>query len=212
MIVKQDFAFVIKGAVSAELCKFLSTEFRMLEQCWRFYDKDAGKEVGQAESFSAYSPLFLENLSLHIKPLVEDAVGKQLWPTYSYGRIYRTGAELEKHSDRRSSEYTVSCCLEKDAVHDWSLIIQRLDGSCEEYYLEVGDILIYPGRDLVHWRGGKFKGIEQVQAFIQYVDKSGNSADLKWDGRPMMGLSWETASVKVQQGLKDLLDTIKNQS
>jgi hypothetical protein len=156
--------------------------------------------------------LFLESLSLHIKPLVEDAVGKQLWSTYSYGRIYKTGAELEKHSDRRSSEYTVSCCLEKDNTHDWSLVIQRLDGSCEEYYLEVGDILIYPGRDLVHWRGEKFKGAEQIQAFIQYVDKSGDSADLKWDGRPLMGLPWETARVDVKQGLTDLLDTIKQQS
>jgi hypothetical protein len=212
MIVKTDFAVVIKNAVSAELCKFLSTEFRMMERCVTFFDKGSRKEVGQAESFSVYSPIFLETLSLHIKPLVEDAVGKQLWSTYSYGRIYKTGAELEKHLDRRSSEYTVSCCLEKDNTHDWSLVIQRSDGSCEEYYLEVGDILIYPGRALVHWRGGKFKGVEQIQAFIQYVDKSGDSADLKWDGRPLMGLPWTTARVDIQQGLKDLLDTIKQQS
>jgi hypothetical protein len=212
MIVKNDFAVVIKNAVSIELCKFLSTEFRMMDQCVSFINNDTVKETGQAESFSVYSPLFLETLSLHIKPLVEDAVGKQLCPTYSYGRIYKTGAELEKHLDRRSSEYTVSCCLEKDAVHDWSLVIQRLDSSCEEYYLEVGDILVYPGRDLVHWRGEKFKGVEQIQAFIQYVDKSGDSADLKWDGRPLMGLPWATSRTDVQQGLTDLLATVKRRS
>jgi hypothetical protein len=213
MIVKNDFALVIRNAVSADMCKFLSTEFRMLENCVDFMNNATGKhtapEIGLTESFSMYSPLFLETLSLHIKPLIEKAVGKTLWSTYSYGRIYKTGAELEPHLDRRSSEYTVSCCLDKDSEHDWSLIIQRLDGTTEEYFLEVGDILVYPGRDLTHWRNGKFKGHEQIQAFIQYVDQSGDSADLKWDGRPLMGLSWETAKSEVHQGLQQMMDTLK---
>lgn len=213
MIVKNDFAFVIRNAVSIDICKFLSAEFRMLEKCVKFFNNcdgtSVGKEIGLTESFSVYSPLFLETLSLHVKLLVEEAVGKQLWSTYSYGRIYKTGAELEQHLDRRSSEYTVSCCLEKDAAHDWSLIVKRLDGTEEEYFLEVGDMLVYPGRDLVHWREGKFKGTEQIQAFIQYVDQHGDSSDLKWDGRPLMGLPWETARPDVHQGLEQMMDTLK---
>jgi|GEM_PF-1572060 len=213
MIVKNDFAFVIRNAVSIDICKFLSVEFRMLEKCVEFFNngdgKAVGKEIGLPESFSVYSPLFLETLSLHVKPLVEEAVGKQLWPTYSYGRIYKTNAELEQHLDRRSSEYTVSCCLEKDSAHDWSLIITRRDGTQEEYFLEVGDILVYPGRDLVHWRRGKFCGTEQIQAFIQYVNQHGDSADLKWDGRPLMGLPWETARPDVHQGLELMMDSLK---
>lgn len=213
MIVKNDFAFVIRNAVSTDICKFLSAEFRMLEKCIKFFNNGdgeaVGKEIGLTESFSVYSPLFLETLSLHVKPLVEEAVGKQLWSTYSYGRIYKTNAELEKHLDRRSSEYTVSCCLEKDLAHDWSLIIKRQDGTEEEYFLEVGDILVYPGRDLIHWRRGKFKGTEQIQAFIQYVDQQGNSSDLKWDGRPLMGLPWETARPDVHQGLDQMMDILK---
>ena len=206
---QKDFVHVVRNAISHELCNFISTEFRMLEKCVNYMQPTGGKELGLTESFSMYSALFTESLSLHILPIVESYVNKKLFPSYSYGRIYRTGAVLEPHLDRRSSEYTVSCCLDKEADQDWQLVVKRANGDIEKVSLEVGDILIYPGRDLNHWRAGKFKGSEQVQAFIQYVDATGSSADLKWDSRPMMGLPWETATIEVREGLDYMLNTPK---
>ena len=207
----KDFTIVLKNVVSDDLCKFISREFRLFEKCINVFEQiDITQEIGLTESFSVYSPIFLESLSLHIQPFIEAAVGKELFPTYSYGRIYKTDAVLEPHLDRKSSEYTVSCCLEKDIKHDWQLAVKRKDGYIEKISLDVGDILIYPGRDLNHWRPGKFKGTEQIQAFIQYVDANGTSRDLKWDTRPEMGLPWEFASNDIKQDLTNMMNTIKD--
>ena len=35
------------------------------------------------------------------------------------------------------------------------------------------------------------QGTDQIQAFIQYVDAYGDSADLKWDSKPAMCLPFE---------------------
>ena len=207
----KDFAMVLKNVVSSEICDFVANEFRMLERCVNLMNPDtqAGKEIGLTESFSIYSPLFTETLSLLIQPKIEEAVGKKLYPTYSYGRIYKNGAELEPHLDRRSSEYTISLCVYKEPDQDWQLVVKHLNKKCDYFSLEKGDLLIYPGRDLNHWREGKFAGKEQIQVFIQYVDANGTSQDLKWDGRPAMGMPWESARADVHQGLEQMMDTLK---
>ena len=187
---EKDFAFVKQNVVDKDVCKFVAQEMRLLDEMVSYVNADMGKEPGQEESFSWYGPLCLETLSLHIQPKLEEILDRELIPSYTYGRIYRTGGHLEKHLDRRASEYTISVCIEKDDTHDWELCVQRADKTVETFKLDVGDILIYPGRDLVHWRQGKFQGKEQIQGFIQYVDAHGDSTDLKWDGRPKMGLEF----------------------
>tara|TARA_R110000868_G_scaffold1008_2_gene7689 strand:- start:7786 stop:8523 length:738 start_codon:yes stop_codon:yes gene_type:complete len=207
----KDFAIVLRNVVSEEICKFASTEFKMLETCvGLMHPENAGKEIGLTESFSIYSPLFTETLSLLIQPIVEEAVGKKLFPTYSYGRIYKNGAILSPHLDRMSSEYTISLCLQPDPAHDWQLVIKHLNNTQKCVSLGIGDILIYPGRDLNHWRQGAFKGTEQIQAFIQYVDAAGTSKGLKWDDRPAMGMPWESASNLVHENLDTMLKTLKS--
>jgi hypothetical protein len=210
----KDFAIVLRNVVSKDICKFASAEFRMVSTCVDLMDgggDGVGKEIGLTESFSIYSPIFTETLSLLIQPHIEEAVGKKLLPTYSYGRIYRTNARLDPHLDRSSSEYTISLCLENDPVHDdWQLVVKHKDKTLEYVSLGVGDVLIYPGRDLNHWREGAFKGTEQIQAFIQYVDAAGQSRDLKWDGRPAMGMPWETANQLVHDNLATQMETMKN--
>jgi len=189
---EKDFAFVKQNIVNKDVCRFVAQEMRLLDGMINYIDPNLGKEPGQEESFSWYGPLCLETLSLHIQPKLEEVLGRKLLPSYTYGRIYRNNGHLDKHLDRRASEYTVSVCIEKDNTHDWELCVQRANKSVDVFTLDVGDILVYPGRDLVHWRQGKFQGKEQVQAFIQYVDADGDSVDLKWDGRPAMGLEFGT--------------------
>jgi len=193
---EKDFAFVKQNVVDKEVCRFVAQEMRLLDEMVSHVDPSMGKEPGQEESFSWYGPLCLETLSLHIQPKLEKILGRQVLPSYTYGRIYRTNGHLDKHLDRRASEYTVSVCLEKDNTHDWELCVQRRNKNVDVFTLEVGDILVYPGRDLVHWRNGRFQGKEQVQGFIQYVDANGDSTDLKWDGRPKMGLEFGSTLVE----------------
>jgi hypothetical protein len=150
----------------------------------------------------------METLSLYLQPLIEELVEKSLYPSYSYGRIYYPESELTRHFDRRSSEYTLSCCIHKDQ-EDWLLVIEDVNtGEITEVLLEKGDVLLYQGRVHAHWRPGKFNGQKQTQIFIQYVDANGDSKDLKWDTRPMLGLPWGF----VQQYVKDEIEYVKEKS
>ena len=53
--------------------------------------------------------------------------------------------------------------------------------------LEPGDMLIYKGCDLFHWRE-KFEGEHHLQAFLHYNDKNGPYGDNLYDGRENLGL------------------------
>ena len=55
------------------------------------------------------------------------------------------------------------------------------------------------------WREGPYQGDEQIQVFIQYVDKNGDSADLIYDGRPKLGLPFGYKSDFVKEELNDQL-------
>ena len=57
-----------------------------------------------------------------------------------------------------------------------------------EVNLKPGDMLMYRGCDLEHWRSA-FKGQDCGQVFLHYNDASGKNAEKnKFDGRSMIGL------------------------
>lgn len=187
---------VLKQAVSLELCKFLSTEYSILEGIYHHMYQGSDPSDFCKNSFARYAPLPFETLLIHLQPLIESTVKKRLYPTYSYARIYYKNSELEKHKDRKSSEITVSVCIEKDSS-DWPLWIEIDKNHPERIDLDVGDLVIYSGRKQLHWRE-PFNGEKQVQAFLQYVDSSGDSSYLKYDTRPALGLPFEWTSKSVQ--------------
>ena len=55
-----------------------------------------------------------------------------------------------------------------------------------EINLKPGDILLYSGCELEHWRD-EFKGNDCGQVFLHYNEKKGKNTN-KFDGRPMLGL------------------------
>jgi len=190
----------IENILSDEICKFAASSFRLHARALAYINPESVKEHGFDEkTWSLYCAPVTESLAEHLTPLVEKAVGKELWPTYSYGRVYGHGARLDRHADRRSSEYTVSLCVEKDST-PWNLVIET-DNEPFSIDVQKGAAVIYSGRDYFHYRDGPFKGREQVQFFLQYVDKHGDSADLKWDTRPELGLPYEFTDPRVQEEL-----------
>ena len=132
----------------------------------------------------------------------------KLHPVYSYARIYYTGSRLDKHIDRRSSEITVSICIEKDPV-DWPIFIRTPEDNVYEVNLDVGDLVIYSGRKHEHWRE-PFTGTKQIQCFLQYVDANGPDSWLKWDTRPSLGLPFEYAGPEVRHEMAMVLERDKN--
>jgi hypothetical protein len=157
---------------------------------------------------SKYGDSLMEALLLYLRPAVEKATGLTLYPTYSFYRTYKVGDELKKHVDRPACEISVSVCLgfsydNNDPNYSWVLWVGETP-----FRMEVGDMAVYRGLEVVHWRE-PFEGNKnswQVQAFLHYVDANGPYAFLKNDTRPAVGLPAETRNSQVS----DIADEIQS--
>lgn len=132
-----------------------------------------------------YADLLMESLLLHLQPAMEQSTGLSLFPTYSFLRIYETGAVLQKHTDRPSCEISASLTIGYDATQPWPLWVES-NGQSRACALETGDMLVYRGREVPHWRE-QFDGRYWIQAFFHYVDANGALAAYKYDGRAGIG-------------------------
>ena len=114
------------------------------------------------------------------KPQIEELVGKSLFPTYTYSRIYPKGEGLLPHIDRWECEYSFTLALKYDK-ENWPFYVQTSNGPIEAF-LEPGDILIYKGLENMHWRLPLTTEFH-YQGFFHYVDANGPYAHKKYDGR-----------------------------
>ena len=124
---------------------------------------------------------------------IEKIVGKKLIPQYTYARIYKNGSVLERHSDRPECQYSVTLCLGGEYDKQWPIWINDYSGKSHEVPLDVGDMVVYHGTELEHWRD-KFEGNTQYQLFMHYVDTEGEFKDRVYDGRPNLCLLYTSPS------------------
>lgn len=178
---------LIKNALDKQSLEIIKNTFHITKNVDYFLNNIDSKNLtsfGDSQyenSYSSYGHHIFESLMIYLKPLVEKEVGKLLFPTYSYARIYWKGDELKKHKDRPSCEYSVSICIDyKDKPWD-----MYFDNEC--FTLFPGDLIIYKGCEIEHWRL-PYDGLEQTQAFLHYVDANGPYKDYCLDNRPMLGL------------------------
>jgi hypothetical protein len=132
-----------------------------------------------------YADALTESILLHLKPALEQFTGLSLFPTYSYLRLYETGAVLDRHTDRHACEVSASLTIGYDAKEPWPLWLES-QGRPRSVALGPGDMLVYRGRDVPHWRE-RFGGDYWIQAFFHYVDADGPLASYKFDGRRAIG-------------------------
>lgn len=138
-------------------------------------------------SHSRYADPLMEALLLHLLPTMEEATGLRLYPTYSYYRVYRRGAELKPHVDRPSCEISASLCIgyTDDSV-EWPLYVQDT-----AYVMKPGDLIAYRGMELNHYRYPLEcpHSWTQSQVFLHYVDADGPHAEWKFDKRGALGVT-----------------------
>lgn len=181
----------VRNAISPEVIKIMDIEFTMMKDCMQTLGQmDGFNDPTVQNSFSWYSPLCFEALSVYIKPLIEEKVEAKLHQTYSYARIYMNGSELTRHTDRKSSQLSASCCIRKNEHFYWPLCFETREG-IQEYDMEPGDLVIASGARIPHWRS-EFTGTEHVQAFLQYVYADGEYQNLKYDTRPHLAAGYDT--------------------
>lgn len=183
---------IIKGAISTELADFCYQYFlnkravarhlfdeRFISPFTEYFGIWNDEQI--PETYSHYSDIVMETLLQKVKPIMEKESGLNLIETYSYARIYKKGDELIRHKDRYSCEISTTMNLGGD---DWAIFLEpdiKVD-------LKPGDMLMYRGCDLEHWRE-PFEGNDCGQVFLHYNDASNKDAEQnKFDGRPFVGL------------------------
>ncbi len=131
----------------------------------------------------AYGDYTLEHLMLTLGPWLEFYTGLQLYPTYSFARIYKKSDELTAHRDREACEVSISLNLGQEPDVPWPLWLRDTDGKAFAAILRPGDALVYRGIELEHWRE-PYTGEKLSQVFLHYVDRHGPHANQKLDRRP----------------------------
>ena len=155
-------------------------------------------------TYSSYADIVMETLMLKCQPIMEKTTGLKLQPAYTYARIYKKGDVLKRHKDRFSCEISTTMNLGGDAwpiyldptgannvVDEKKNLIKPNAPKGIKVDLKPGDMLVYSGCELEHWRT-KFKGKDCAQVFLHYNnEKTPGSSQNLFDKRPHLGLpSW----------------------
>jgi hypothetical protein len=182
---------LFKKAISKQLAEFIMEQLFLKKQV--FYtmrnnglisplDQSWGTiEDTQVEgAYAVYGDIACETLLIKLMPLIERKIKCKLIPTYSYARIYEKGNELKKHIDRFSCEISGTLFLGGD---EWPIFIKN-----KKINLKQGDLLIYKGCELEHWRE-PFKKNTCVQTFFHYNEAGFPNAEVnKFDQRLSLGI------------------------
>jgi len=202
---------VIKKAISYDLANFIFNYFLLKRDAVEFMYKNnlhsessilgTWKDKQIPNTYSCYADFVMETLLMKVLPIMKKETGLDLIPTYSYARAYKKGDILKRHKDRPSCEISTTLNLGGD---EWPIFIDPTgtNNVIDEYknihkpnapkgdkvVLEVGDMLVYSGCELEHWRE-EFMGNICGQVFLHYNQLGGKFADSnKFDKRPLLGL------------------------
>ena len=199
MSFKKNKYTVLKSAISPELAEFVYKYFlnkrelaiflfdqKYLSPFTEYFGVWNDSQV--PNTYSHYSDIAMETLLQQVKPVMEKHTGIKLSPTYSYARIYKKGDVLVRHKDRYSCEVSTTLNLGGES---WPIYLDPTGKTGQagvKVNLEPGDMLIYSGCDLEHWRE-PFEGKNCAQVFLHYNNAKAKSAkENKFDKRPMLGL------------------------
>ena len=203
---------VIRGAVSKEVAEigFKYLQISAEADYWMLQNgvtHTGNQLVGNFKdrqvpnSYAKYADRFMETLLVKTIPTMEKKTGLKLIPTYSYCRLYRKGNILKRHKDRPSCEISTTLNLGGDP---WPIFIDPTGSNnvIDEYKnihkpnapkgnrvdLKPGDMLIYSGCELEHWRE-PFEGKLCGQVFLHYNHANGPFAKTNlYDKRPLLGI------------------------
>ena len=203
---------VIRGAISKELADIAYTYLQISAEAdhWMLTNQVTHEKnplVGNFKdqqvpgSYAKYADRLMETLLIQTIPVMKAKTGLDLIPTYSYTRLYRTGNILNRHKDRPSCEISTTINLGGDL---WPIFIDPTGSNnvVDEYQgimkpnapkgvridLKPGDMIIYSGCELEHWRE-PFQGKLCGQVFLHYNHAEGPFAKSNlYDKRPLLGI------------------------
>jgi hypothetical protein len=201
---------IVKKAISSELADFLGDYLVIKRNAADLLFR--GKHISPFEevfghwnddqvrgTYSIYGDVAMDNLLLKLQDKMEEICKIKLLPTYAYARIYKQGDELLRHKDRASCSISTTLNLGGDP---WPIYLSpdknvgipnNKDITCSSdakgfrIDLKKGDMLVYSGCELEHWRE-RFTGAECGQVFLHYTESTEENQKYIFDGRLALGL------------------------
>ena len=205
---------VIRQALSKELANFIFNYMMLQRDAVDFMVKHnkvnpanpfMGNRVDKQipGAYSKYADWVMETLLMYMIPIMKAKTGLELIPTYTYTRLYEKGNILHRHKDRPSCEISTTLHLGGEpwpifldptgadnilSGRETTTIVKPGAPKGVQVDLKVGDMLIYSGCDLEHWRE-PFQGTICSQVFLHYNHASGPFAKTNiFDKRPLLGI------------------------
>ena len=168
---------LLNNLVSQEICDFITDA---MLRASNIEGNMCDDQVKKTLTF-IYGDLYLETMHEILWPIIEQAYGEELLPTYTYARLYTNGNILEPHIDRPACEVSVTLQLGKSHSYQWPIFIEG-----KEYQMNVGSGVIYHGHNQEHWRDACAgpEGYYSGQVFFHFVRKNGPFANFFGNERP----------------------------
>ena len=196
---KKQKYLIIKKAISTDMANFIYGYFSFKRRvAKKFFEEryispfttewGVWNDEQVPNTYCHYADIVMETLLERVRPKIEKETKLKLIPTYSFARLYKTRDILKRHKDRFSCEISATMFL---GGEPWELYIES-SGQENKKGIKIvqkpGDILIYSGCELEHWREA-FKGKNCCQVFLHY-NKAGSTQakENKFDKREFLGL------------------------
>ena len=205
---------VIRNAISYELANF-GYNYLLLKReavAWMYNNNFLSKftpgfgtweDKQVPNTYSHYSDFFMETLMMKVFSIMQERTNLRLVPCYTYTRIYKKGDILHRHKDRPSCEISTTLHLGGDpwpifldptgadsilSGRETTTVVKPNAPKGISINLEVGDMLVYSGCDLEHWRE-PLEGDNCAQVFLHYHNMDGPfGTQNKFDKRPGLGI------------------------
>ena len=211
---KEKKYMVIKKAISFELANF-AFNYLLLKRDAVKWMQDTNyiskftpgfgtwEDKQVPNTYSQYGDFFMETLMMKVLPVMQERTDMTLIPCYTYTRIYKKGDILHRHKDRPSCEISTTLHLGGDpwpifldptgannilSGRETTTVVKPNAPQGIPITLEVGDMLVYSGCELEHWRE-PFEGEHCAQVFLHYNNIDGPfGIQNKFDKRPLLGI------------------------
>lgn len=186
MSFKENGYHVIRDFLEPNFVKFINQYF--------FTRINAGQaELGDIQapnSYIFYGDPLMDTILDEAAQELSKVAGYNLLPTYTFTRLYGKGDELEIHLDRSECELSGTLALGiPDGEEINPIYFSRNEDKSDaiEIKLNPGDLCLYHGCDLYHWRE-PFTQRWYLQSFLHYVNADGPHKDLLYDKRSYLGM------------------------
>ena len=211
----------VRGFLDIGNCKQLSSILKRETEQSGNYDSQCSK------SKSIKNNMTFDKLLVDLLPYFEKEIGLKLLPTYSYARLYQPGEVLKIHSDRPACEISATLTLDFDG-DPWPIFMgkqsdvptntYRLDSENNLIYvkndskisMDIGDVVIYKGCDVLHWRDEYREGKWQAQVFLHYVDANGPNKEWIYDKKGKLNLPSSIINISENQDTSSSTSSVSN--